>query len=153
MTWELTGNTKKILNYTCNEARSTWRGRDYIAYFTTELPFKAAPWKFHGLPGVMLVIQSSDSNVIFEAINIKIGQNLGNITNPFKDNKLKTWTDFIELYKIQELKMIEISKKMEARTGKKHPRSSNRIELPTKETIQAEKEYDAFMIEWMKKNK
>ena len=91
MKWSLTGVNKYILGYQCNEARSTWRGRDNIAYFTTDLPFKTAPWKFHGLPGVMLEINSTDEKIKIEATELKLGQNLGEIKNIFKDEKTISW--------------------------------------------------------------
>ena len=58
--WEMCEGEKEILGYKCTKVTCTFRGRDYVAYFTRQLPFKAAPWKFHGLPGVVLEVRSKD---------------------------------------------------------------------------------------------
>ena len=36
---EILKESKKILGYNCNLAKTKFRGREYFAYFTTELPF------------------------------------------------------------------------------------------------------------------
>jgi len=108
MTWELTGRSKKILNYACDEAKTTFRGRNYIAYFTTNLPFKSAPWKFHGLPGVMLEVYSTDKKVKMTVNTLKQGKNLGKIKNPFRKKKRISWEDFKKKYEIQQKNMIQM---------------------------------------------
>ena len=65
--WKFEPETKTLLGYHCTKATCTFRGRDYVAFFTRELPFKAAPWKFHGLPGVVLEVYSTDNIVKWEA--------------------------------------------------------------------------------------
>tara|TARA_R110002020_G_scaffold23587_2_gene78396 strand:- start:16357 stop:17121 length:765 start_codon:yes stop_codon:yes gene_type:complete len=98
--WELTGNTKKILNYVCQEATTHFRGRDYLAYFTTKIPFKVAPWKFNGLPGVTLLICTDDQKIKIEAKNLKITDSSGEIANPFTSmDKLISWDHFVDLRK------------------------------------------------------
>ena len=47
--WEIL-KEKKILGYNCNLAKTKFPGREYFAYFTTELPFSYGPWKINGLP-------------------------------------------------------------------------------------------------------
>jgi len=101
--WKLTGNKKTILNYSCQEAITTYHGRDYVAYFTTQLPYKAAPWKFHGLPGVMLKIRTTDDKIKMEAKTLKIQPSTEAITNPFSkvEEFITSWDTFKELYKKQ----------------------------------------------------
>ena len=52
--WKLTQNKKIVLGYECQEAIAEFRGRKYTAYFTPEIPVQNGPWKFHGLPGLIL---------------------------------------------------------------------------------------------------
>jgi len=99
-TWKLTGKSKTILKYNCQEATTTYRGRDYIAYFTTKIPFKAAPWKFHGLPGVLLAVKTSDNSIKIQVRTFQIKPFSGAIQNPYS-NKIKeliTWGNFEKLY-------------------------------------------------------
>jgi GLPGLI family protein len=100
MKWNLTGNYKSVLNYNCQEATSIYRGREYIAYFTTKIPFKAAPWKFHGLPGVLLAVKTSDNKITIEARELQIKPISGSLENPYLEiEKWITWDSFKELYK------------------------------------------------------
>ena len=70
--WKFAQETKSILGYKCTKATCNFRGRDYVAYFTREFPFKAAPWKFHGLPGVILEVYSTDDIVKWKAQALKV---------------------------------------------------------------------------------
>ena len=70
--WKLTQESKTIMDYDCIKATCTFRGRNYEAYFTTEIPFKACPWKFHGLPGVVLEVYSTDGYCSWVANSIEI---------------------------------------------------------------------------------
>lgn len=96
--WTFTGNTKTILNYKCQEAMSRFRGRNFIAFFTTELPFKAAPWKFHGLPGTILSVATDDGTIEIEAIELQITSKEYDLENPAKivRNRL-SWEDFAKM--------------------------------------------------------
>jgi len=92
--WTITKNVKTILDYAAQEAKAHYRGREYTAYFTTELPFKAAPWKFHGLPGVILEVHSEDGEIVIEPYSIVIKKQVEPIINPYLINKKITWEDF-----------------------------------------------------------
>jgi GLPGLI family protein len=53
---------KKILGYDCIKATANFRGSEVTAYFTKELPYSAGPFKFFGLPGVILDIREDNKN-------------------------------------------------------------------------------------------
>lgn len=61
--WSLTDSTKIILDYPCLLATCEYRGRKYNAWFTTEIPVQNGPWKFCGLPG--LIMEVSDTNDLY----------------------------------------------------------------------------------------
>lgn len=54
--WQIQDSIKMIGNYTSRLATSHFRGRDYTAWFTEEIPVSAGPWKFNGLPGLIIDI-------------------------------------------------------------------------------------------------
>src|SRR5690606_12503306 len=58
--WDLMNETKIIEGYSCQLAKTHFKGRDYEVRFTTEIPISAGPWLLHGLPG--LILEASDSN-------------------------------------------------------------------------------------------
>lgn len=94
--WTLTKNTKKILAHKCQEAIGLFRGRKYFAYFANDIPVPNGPFKFDGLPGLILEVKSEDGAVLIFATQIT--QTEGIITNPFIGKNYKTWDDFIISY-------------------------------------------------------
>ena len=73
MVWKLTNETKTILGYKCQMANTSFRGRDYDVWFTTEIPGNYFPWKFEGLPGAILSF--SDKEQLFTTKAISVTQN------------------------------------------------------------------------------
>lgn len=99
MSWDLTSNTKEILGYQCQDATTTYGGRFYIAYYTPEIPISNGPWRFSGLPGLILKVHSIDGVFELTATSLKITQEPIAIENPFQDKKYMTWKEFLTLYK------------------------------------------------------
>lgn len=68
--WEIKNESKIINKYKCTKAVCSFRGRNYIAWFSTEFPLINGPWKFHGLPG--LIFQISDETGAYDWVVDKI---------------------------------------------------------------------------------
>jgi GLPGLI family protein len=108
--WKLQEEYEEVLGYKCQKAICSFRGREYNAWFTTELPFKAAPWKFTGLPGIILKISSSDNSIEMIATYLNLRESLGEIKNPFKKKKVISWEDYKPTYiKFQNEKYEKLS--------------------------------------------
>lgn len=58
--WTITDETKKVGGYSCKKATSHINGRNWIAWFTNELPYEGGPRHLTGLPGVIL--EATDEN-------------------------------------------------------------------------------------------
>ena len=68
--WKLYKGKKIILNYSCQEAKINFYGRNYTAWYTPELPVNDGPYKFSGLPGLIMEIYDDDDNFHYSAIAI-----------------------------------------------------------------------------------
>lgn len=95
--WDLTSKeTSKIADFLCNKATINFRGRNYVAWYTDKIPIASGPWKFRGLPGLILEIY--DETLKYEWVATKI---LYNKKTEFsiKDNLMSTINDnkFIDI--------------------------------------------------------
>jgi GLPGLI family protein len=57
--WCITDSLKEINGLQCIKAVTSFRGREWIAWFSPEIPISEGPWKLNGLPG--LIIWAYDS--------------------------------------------------------------------------------------------
>lgn len=60
-----------ILGFECQKATVTFAGRTYTAWFTPEIPLPYGPYKFGGLPGLILRIQDADKQFSWECIGFE----------------------------------------------------------------------------------
>ena len=83
--WEIKSDTLTFLSYSCQKAITTFRGRIYEAWFTFDIPSNNGPWKFGGLPGLILKINDTKHNFVFECVGMEQLKEL----NPIKFYNLK----------------------------------------------------------------
>jgi GLPGLI family protein len=69
--WKILPDTMTILNQICQKATCIFRGRNYEAWFAQGINVSEGPWKFNGLPGLILKITDSKQDYSFEAISIE----------------------------------------------------------------------------------
>ena len=69
--WTLTQDTATINGYHCQKATCHFHGRDFEAWFTPEVPVKYGPWKFGGLPGLIVKVYDTDHLYTFECTNVE----------------------------------------------------------------------------------
>lgn len=74
LNWIIHSEKKIIQQYTCQRATTNFRGRNYEAWFAPEIPIREGPYKFGGLPGLILKIEDSQKHYIYSCVSItKIG--------------------------------------------------------------------------------
>ncbi|WP_175403972.1 GLPGLI family protein [Mucilaginibacter sp. PPCGB 2223] len=64
--WKISGDTTTISNLHCQKATGHFKGRDYVAWFCPDLPFRTGPWKLCGLPGLIVEAHDVKNDVIFK---------------------------------------------------------------------------------------
>ncbi len=63
--WKITTSRKKIGEFECQRAETTYRNRQYVAWFTPKIPVEWGPWKLWGLPGLIIEANSLDGEIAF----------------------------------------------------------------------------------------
>lgn len=69
--WNIEEERKQVAGYNAQKATTTFAGRDYIAWFTLEIPIPDGPYKFNGLPGLILEIRDIKDHYVFELIRFR----------------------------------------------------------------------------------
>lgn len=69
--WKISDDTLTILSYLCQKACCSFRGRMYTAWFAVDIPVNNGPWKFGGLPGLILKIEDSTNYYRWECVGLR----------------------------------------------------------------------------------
>jgi GLPGLI family protein len=69
--WALGNEFADILGYKVQKATTRYGGRDWIAWFSSEIPYNDGPYKFCGLPGLILKLNDAEEHYVFEAVAIE----------------------------------------------------------------------------------
>lgn len=62
----LSADTATVSGYPCQKATTSYAGRFYTAWFTRQLPFADGPYKFSGLPGLIVDISDARQDYHFK---------------------------------------------------------------------------------------
>jgi GLPGLI family protein len=105
--WKLTGNSKQILGYPCQEATLKRDSTTITAWFTPAISVSAGPRGLYGLPGMILVADLGD-NITITATEVH-EEKIGELPKP-KDGKKVTSKEYEKI-------VAEKLKEMQAQYG------------------------------------
>ena len=71
--WQLLDGDSIVCGYSCHKATTIFRGRIWTVWYTLDLPYSDGPWKFCGLPGLVLYAYDSEDKFRFNCIGIEKG--------------------------------------------------------------------------------
>ena len=60
--WKISNEKAKIGAYNAQKATTEFAGKKWTAWFSTDLPFQDGPYKFSGLPGLIVKIEDEGKN-------------------------------------------------------------------------------------------
>lgn len=98
--WSLADEHRTIRGYNCQKATCNWRGRDYEAWFTMDIPIQHGPWKFGGLPGLIVKISDAKKEYNFELVKLE------QIDRPIMQ------FNFSRFKKVSRKKMLKLQKRI-----------------------------------------
>jgi len=92
ISWKIEKETKNSSSLQLQKATAKFGGRNWIAWFSKDIPFQEGPYKFHGLPGLIVEIYDDRKNYHF---SLNKSENF-------------TETQFISFYKNAKARGVEI---------------------------------------------
>lgn len=63
--WDLLEESRVINGYSCHKAVSNYLGREWIAWFTDEIPISTGPWLLWGTPGLIVEARDAENIAVF----------------------------------------------------------------------------------------
>ena len=66
LVWKIQAGKEKIGAYDTQKATTEYGGRKWTAWFTTAIPLQDGPYKFHGLPGLIVKVTDDGNNYSWE---------------------------------------------------------------------------------------
>ena len=109
--WKISAERERVLGYLAQKATTFFGGREWTAWFTPEISIADGPYKFHGLPGLILKISDKTNTHSFEIISVQKQKSNYFILNENDYKKAKQITlkeyekmpNHLELFKSQAL--------------------------------------------------
>ena len=99
--WKVVDDTASISGYSCQKAICDFSGRTWEAWFSEELPFNDGPYKFGGLPGLILNIADTQGHYVFEFLSIEKmpeGSKIGKEENDYIKTTKQRFFDAMRIY-------------------------------------------------------
>ncbi len=69
--WELCDSVTTIEGYECRQAVASFRGREWTAWYATEIPVSSGPWKLWGLPGLILWAHDTAHDYSYKLVSLE----------------------------------------------------------------------------------
>ncbi len=92
--WTISGETSTIKGYQIQKATTSFGGRNWIAWFAPEIPYSDGPYKFSGLPGLILKLHDTRNHYLFELVSIEEPEEIQAIEFPDRRYVETTKKDF-----------------------------------------------------------
>ena len=137
--WKLKNEEKNIKGYKCKKAKTTFAGRDYVAWYAPDIPISDGPYKFNGLPGLILEIYDTNHHYNFTLESLeKVNEQYTLKYNEYIKVSKKQYDRHVEKIKEKPSLMVktdrivfskEMLDKIDRRGRKKVAYENNPIEL------------------------
>jgi GLPGLI family protein len=99
--WKIETSTDSILGQQCQMATTTFKGRNYTAWFAPGIPYNMGPWLFNGLPGLILKIADDKNQFQFECLELNTPESTTKVFKAYENIKIipkKKLQDRIKLF-------------------------------------------------------
>lgn len=71
ISWKILPVNKMVGNFRCQKAETAFAGRIWTAWFTTEIPIPDGPYKFSGLPGLIVKMEDNTHSHAYHLVSTR----------------------------------------------------------------------------------
>ena len=137
--WTIYDDTATISGYRCQKATTKYGGRIWIAWFTNEVGLSNGPYKFGGLPGLIIQIQDSFNYYSFTLSELHNSPSIlyrtkKEIQKISKDDFYSSLTYYMdnqfEMMALRGVKVTSGEASIRQRMSEQRKKNNNPIELP-----------------------
>ncbi len=133
--WNLGSDTARVMGYLVNQAFTSYGGREWVVWYALGLPINDGPYKFSGLPGLILKAYDLKKDYIFEAVSIEKLMEPADIEMSERDAVTTTRRNFLKAEDnlrydiINRAKEAGAGNELEQRMARSMQKRNNPIEL------------------------
>ncbi|MFY1046541.1 GLPGLI family protein [Chryseobacterium sp. GP-SGM7] len=69
--WKISSDKQKIGEWNTQKAETEFGGRKWVAWFAPDIPIQDGPYKFHGLPGLIVKLEDNTKSHVFNLQGVK----------------------------------------------------------------------------------
>ncbi|MDQ0592375.1 GLPGLI family protein [Chryseobacterium ginsenosidimutans] len=106
--WKISSETTKIGEYKVQKAETNFGGRKWTAWFTTDLPYQDGPYKFGGLPGLIIKVEDDKGEYSFD------------LMKNYKISDFPTLNQFGNTIKVKKRRLYQTAEKISGRSDVIH---------------------------------
>ena len=89
MKWKILPEKEKIGAWNTQKATTEFAGRTWTAWFSEEIPIQDGPYKFHGLPGLIIKMEDASKTHVMQLEAVKKNVLLRDYNVGFVDQEVK----------------------------------------------------------------
>jgi GLPGLI family protein len=68
--WSISSDTDTVCGFKAQKATCDFGGRTWVAWFSPDIPYSDGPYKFNGLPGLIVKVYDTRNHYVFELSSI-----------------------------------------------------------------------------------
>lgn len=132
-TWEIVSDSVgEVLGYQCVLAETDYHGRHWKAWFAPEIPVSFGPWKFRGLPGLILKAES-EGGFRYEATGLGATERLMTpmYTSVYEHHEKADRKKMLETYEYEMNHIVELQEALFGTGRIDRDRDGNEVPVPT----------------------
>ena len=110
--WQLIDEDSVVCGYPCKKAKTSFRGRIWTVWYSPLLQYSDGPWKFCGLPGLVLKADEAEGKLSFNCKKIEKDTKYGIfLVKKNASPVLRMESDILDTYRLEHaLELMKLEK-------------------------------------------